>query len=120
MLTRWPPDTATPVDGATRESYGRRVLYLVRMRVELPFQLGADRAEELKRREKERALELQRDGRWVHLWRVVGRYENYSVFDVADHDELHALLTSLPLFPFMDVSVTALAEHPSALSAQPD
>jgi muconolactone D-isomerase len=94
------------------------VLYLVRMRVDLPHDLDPDRAEELKRTEKERALALQRDGRWVHLWRVAGRYENYSVFDVADHDELHALLMSLPLFPFMDVSVTALAQHPSALSAQ--
>jgi muconolactone D-isomerase len=108
------------VDGWGGGPYGRRVLYLVHMRVELPHDLSAERAEELKRIEKARALELQRDGRWVHLWRVVGRYENYSVFDVADHDELHALLTSLPLFPFMDVTVTGLAQHPSALSAQPD
>ena len=108
------------MDETHQEPYGRPVLYLVHMRVELPFDFPADRAEELKRVEKERALELQRDGRWVHLWRVVGRYENYSVFDVADHDELHELLTSLPLFPFMDVSVTSLAQHPSALSAQKD
>ena len=94
------------------------MLYLVHMRVDLPHDLDPARADELKRTEKERALQLQRDGRWVHLWRVAGRYENYSVFDVADHDELHALLTSLPLFPFMDVSVTALAQHPSALAAQ--
>ncbi|MGY2082764.1 muconolactone Delta-isomerase [Blastococcus sp. SYSU DS0539] len=96
------------------------MLYLVHMRVDLPPTLDAERADELKRTEKERALELQRDGRWVHLWRVAGRYENYSVFDVADHDELHGLLMSLPLFPYLDISVTALAQHPSALTAQPD
>jgi muconolactone D-isomerase len=33
---------------------------------------------------------------------------------------LHELLTSLPLFPYMDVEVTPLAVHPSALEAQPD
>ena len=95
------------------------MLYLVHMRVDLPPALDPGQVEELKRAERELALELQRDGRWVHLWRVAGRYENYSVFDVADHDELHELLTSLPLFPYMDVSVTALARHPSALPVQP-
>lgn len=96
------------------------MLYLVRMTVHLPPTLGAAEVTELIRREKELALQLQRDGCWVHIWRVVGRYENYSVFDVADHDELHRILWSLPLFPYMDIQVTPLAEHPSALSANPD
>lgn len=96
------------------------MLYLVRMTVRIPHDADPDRVEQLKVQEKQRALELQRDGRWAHLWRVAGRYENYSVFDVTDHDELHALLQSLPLFPFMDVSVTALARHPSALREDDD
>jgi muconolactone D-isomerase len=37
------------------------------------------------------------------------------VFDVADNDELHTLLSGLPLFPFMDIKVTPLAKHPSAV-----
>jgi muconolactone D-isomerase len=47
--------------------------------------------------------------------RVAGRYANISVSDVVDHDELHAILSSLPLFSFMDINVTALARHPSAI-----
>ncbi|PWG73908.1 muconolactone delta-isomerase, partial [Enterococcus hirae] len=43
------------------------------------------------------------------------QYANYSIFDVASHDELHELLTSLPLYPYMDVDVVPLARHPSAL-----
>lgn len=93
------------------------MLYLVKMTVSLPRDLPAEQAEELKAREKQLCLDLQRDGRWAHIWRVAGRYENYSVFDVSDHGELHRLLSALPLFPFMDVTVTPLAEHPSALSA---
>jgi muconolactone D-isomerase len=51
------------------------------------------------------------------LWRVTGEFANYSVFDVESHDELHALLTSLPLYRFMSsVRVTPLARHPSALT----
>jgi muconolactone D-isomerase len=46
---------------------------------------------------------------------VVGEYANYSVFDVESHDELHTLLSGLPLFPYMTMQVTPLARHPSAI-----
>ena len=54
-------------------------------------------------------------GRPCSIWRVVGEYANYSIFDVASNDELHQLLQGLPLFPFMKISVTPLAQHPSAI-----
>jgi muconolactone D-isomerase len=85
------------------------------MDVNVPFGFDKQELGELKAKEKARAEVLQRTGKWRHLWRVAGRYANISVFDVADHDELHAILSSLPLFPFMDVNVTALARHPSAV-----
>ncbi|HVL45322.1 MAG TPA: muconolactone Delta-isomerase family protein, partial [Acidovorax sp.] len=51
-----------------------------------------------------------------HLWRVVGEYANYSVFDVPGNDALHDILSKLPLFPFMKITVTPLAQHPSAIA----
>ena len=47
---------------------------------------------------------------------MVGAYSNLSIFDVADNDELHELLWNLPLFPYMDMTITPLAEHPSAIT----
>jgi muconolactone D-isomerase len=91
------------------------MLYCVRMDVRVPHDVEPDRFERLKAEEKARAQELQRSGKWRHLWRIAGQYANISVFDVADHDELHAILSSLPLFPFMDIAVTPLARHPSAI-----
>lgn len=91
------------------------MLFLVRMDVHIPHDLPAEQANDIKAREKAYSQELQRDGRWPHLWRVVGEYANYSVFDVASNDELHQLLQGLPLFPFMKISVTPLAQHPSAI-----
>jgi len=91
------------------------MLYLVRMDVNIPHDLPAAKADELKAREKAYAQSLQQDGRWRHLWRVVGEYANYSVFDVASNDELHQLLSQLPLFPYMRIAVTPLAAHPSAM-----
>jgi len=92
------------------------MLFLVRMDVNIPRDLPAAEADEIKAREKAYSQGLQRDGRWPHLWRVVGEYANYSIFDVASNDELHQLLSQLPLFPFMKLQVTPLAQHPSAIA----
>lgn len=91
------------------------MLYHVRMDVRPPADPAAAGFERLKAEEKAVAAALQRAGKWVHLWRIAGRYANVSVFDVADHDELHAILSGLPLFPFMEIAVTPLARHPSAI-----
>ncbi|SDB74807.1 muconolactone Delta-isomerase [Belnapia rosea] len=91
------------------------MLFMVRMQVNLPPDMPADRADKLKANEKALAQQMQRSGKWPHLWRVTGRYANVSIFDVEDNDELHQMLSSLPLFPYMDVVVTALSRHPSAV-----
>lgn len=91
------------------------MLYHVRMDVIVPPGYETSELERLKSAEKKRAVELQEAGKWLHLWRIVGEYSNFSVFEVTDHDELHAILSTLPLFPFMQVKVTPLARHPSAI-----
>ncbi|MFL9825791.1 muconolactone Delta-isomerase [Rhodoplanes sp. SY1] len=94
------------------------MLYLVRMDVTPPRDMDPEEFARIKTREKDYALALQRDGRWRHIWRVVGQYSNYSIFDVAGNDELHRILQDLPLFPYMRIAVTPLATHPSDLAAQ--
>ena len=89
--------------------------FMVEMTVSLPPDMPANARAELLAREKQYAQGVQRDGRWVHLWRVAGRYANVSIFDVSSPDELHELVSGLPLFPYMDIRVTALAQHPSAI-----
>lgn len=91
------------------------MLYMVQMTVNLPADLDPDKAAAIKAEEKAYSQALQRDGRWAHLWRVVGEYANVSIFDVPGNEELHELLSKLPLFPYMDVKVTPLARHPSAI-----
>ena len=91
------------------------MLYLVRMDVHVPHDMPAAQADAIKAREKEYSQELQRSGKWQQLHRVVGEYANYSVFDVDSHDELHTILSNLPLFPYMTMKVTALAHHPSSI-----
>lgn len=79
--------------------------------------MATQEVETLKRTERDRAQALQQEGKWRHLWRIAGRYANVSVFDVASPQELHDILSTLPLFPFMDIVVTPLCRHPSSIDS---
>lgn len=92
------------------------MLFQVEMLVQLPSDMPQDKAAKLKEEERALAIELQKTGKWRHLWRVAGKYANVSIFDVESPDDLNDILISLPLFPFMTVTVTALCRHPSALA----
>jgi muconolactone D-isomerase len=91
------------------------MLFMAQMEVNLPHDMPADEVERLKAAEAEYSGAAQRDGRWPHLWRVAGRYGNVSILDVDSVDELHELLSGLPLFAYLDIHVTPLARHPNSI-----
>lgn len=91
------------------------MLFLVRMDVHRPSDMPLEEFNAVQAREKACSQDLQRRGVWPLIWRVAGEYSNYSIFDVDSNDALHDALSNLPLFPYMDVEVTALARHPSAI-----
>ena len=91
------------------------MLYLVHMEVNIPNSVSEQDGAKIKSLEKEYSQNLQKSGKWPHLWRVVGEYANYSIFDVESNDELHATLSGLPLFPYMKIQVTPLDKHPSSI-----
>jgi muconolactone D-isomerase len=91
------------------------MLFHVTMVVRIPHDVDTDRVTQLSALEHERATELQLQRKWLHLWRIAGRYANISIFDVESPAELHEILSSLPLNPFMEVEVTALCHHPGSL-----
>lgn len=93
------------------------MLFAVTMNVVLPDDLDPQARADLVAREKGYSQELQRAGKWPHIWRIVGRYANLSVFDVESNDELHEILWGLPLFGYMDIEVVPLAVHPSDIGA---
>ena len=95
------------------------MLYHVRMDVHLPHDLDPQTRADIVAREKDYCQKLQRAGKWPHIWRIVGKYSNFSIFDVDSNDELHDLLSGLPLFAYMDIQVTPLARHPSDIEALP-
>lgn len=92
------------------------MLFMVEMTVTIPHSMRPEEFETLKAKEKAYAQDLQRSGKWRDLWRIAGRYANVSIFDVADPTELNEIVMGLPLFAFMEIKVTALCKHPSAIA----
>lgn len=91
------------------------MLFHVEMQVRLPHTLESSTVERLKESEMSMAQALQRNGEWRHLWRLAGCYANVSIFDVESPARLHDILTKLPLFPYMEITVRALCQHPSSI-----
>lgn len=90
------------------------MLFLARMDVIFPESMDAATKADFQVREKEYSGNLQNQGIMKGIWRVVGEYANYSIFDVDGHDELHEILSGFPMFAYMNVKVTPLAKHPNA------
>lgn len=91
------------------------MLFQVRMDVNIPRDIPAEQINEIKVLEKAYSQNLQRQGKWRHIWRISGQYSNISIFDVDSNEELHNILQGLPLYPFMNIEVMALNRHPSSI-----
>ena len=93
--------------------------------IEINWPVDGDPAEKerLFAAELERGQELSRQGFQRRLWRVPGRWANWGLWECKDATELHEKLSSLPLYPWMDITVYPLAEHvndPRKLGIGPD
>lgn len=91
------------------------MLYCAMIDVNIPADMDPDVLSKLREEERLKAIELQESGKFLHLWRVAGRMANVSIFDCADNDELHQVLSSLPMFPYFSVKIVPLAKHPSSI-----
>jgi muconolactone D-isomerase len=59
-----------------------------------------------------RAKELREAGILIRLWRVPGTRDAIGLYEAEDATVLHDALSSLPLFPWLEISVQPLATHP--------
>jgi muconolactone D-isomerase len=91
------------------------MLFQVQITIKIPHGIDKSEVKRLSAIEIERAKELQQQGKWLHIWRVAGKWANTSIFDLESIDELHQVLSSLPLFPYMEIDVIPLCRHPASL-----
>lgn len=93
------------------------MLFHVRMDVIIPHDLDPERVADILAKEKAYSQDLQASGKWRHIWRIAGQYSNFSIFDVESNEELHQLISGLPLFNYMKIEVSPLLRHPSSIRA---
>jgi muconolactone D-isomerase len=86
--------------------------FLVEIKIAIPPGMPEGQRRELLAAESARGRELIAAGTLRGIWRIPGRLANWSLYDVENTDELHALLASLPLFPWLRARVIPLATHP--------
>ncbi|MCP9955715.1 muconolactone Delta-isomerase family protein [Actinomadura madurae] len=86
--------------------------FLVRVDAARAYELPEDECAALIDRERARGLELMEEGVIRHFWRLPGTRANIGVWSATDADALEEALASLPIRPYADIEVTALATHP--------
>lgn len=89
------------------------MLYLVDIQVQRPESLAPEEWEVLTQAESDYGMQARRQKKQLHVWRKAGAYATLAVWDVEDHDELHTWISGLPLFQYLDITVTPLVVHPS-------
>ncbi|HEX6194282.1 MAG TPA: muconolactone Delta-isomerase family protein [Jiangellaceae bacterium] len=97
--------------------------FLVNIEIEWPPDGGESDRERLFAAELTRGRELAVAGVMKRLWRVPGRWANWGLWEAEDATALHEALSSLPLWPWMNITVHPLARHtndPAGLAAMSD
>lgn len=86
--------------------------YLVQIAIALPDDWSESRRAAARADELRRGRELVEAGVIRRIWRVTGRTANVGIWTASSLDELRAALSSLPMFPWMTITVTELGRHP--------
>ena len=86
--------------------------FLVRAANRLPGDFPAERRAEMRTGERAIAAQWRADGMLQRLWRVPGRSDWVGLFTAADPTVLHDALSTLPMYPWLDLTVEPLATHP--------
>jgi muconolactone delta-isomerase len=90
--------------------------YLVEFITTIPDGAPPAEVEQRLAGETTRVAELATQGHVLRVWKPLPddrRRRALGLYRAASDEELEAILDSLPLRPWMEISVTALAEHPN-------
>jgi muconolactone D-isomerase len=90
--------------------------YLVEFTTTIPDDAPPAEIEQRLAGERTRVAELTAQERVLRVWKPLpedGRRRALGLYRAGSNEELEAILDSLPLRPWTEISVTALAEHPN-------
>jgi muconolactone D-isomerase len=90
--------------------------YLVDFTTTVPDGTSAVEVEQRSTGEGTRVAELAEQGHALRVWKPIpddGRWRAIGLYRAADDAELQMVLESLPLYPWMEITITPLGEHPN-------
>jgi muconolactone D-isomerase len=89
--------------------------FLVHFEVDIPDGVAEAEVEDRERSEAAAAATLGDEGHLVRLWRVSvgGRTTILGLYRAGDAAELDVLLRDLPMYEWMQTSITPLLQHPN-------
>lgn len=88
--------------------------FLVEITIHVPEGTGQDEVDRRRAAEAVRARELAATGHLARLWHPMGELRGIGVWRADDEEELHEkMLGTLPLRPWMTLTVTPLESHPN-------
>jgi muconolactone D-isomerase len=94
--------------------------FLVRQLNRMPADEESRRLrEELRPKERRVAQELREAGILRRLWRVPGTQHAIGLYEADDATALHDALSSLPMFPWLEIEIQPLAVHPQERKTPP-
>jgi muconolactone D-isomerase len=88
------------------------VIFMVRIDVTMPADMPPKEKDDVRQRENDNSIELMKRKKLRRIWRIVGQVANFSVWEADSLEELHTLLVTLPMYPYMKIEVTPLIQHP--------
>jgi muconolactone D-isomerase len=89
------------------------VQFLLRIEVTWPPDGDPEERERRILAERDRARELAEAGVIKRLWRIPGRWANWGLWEAPDATAIHAAVMSLPMWPYLDIDIHPLADHPN-------
>jgi muconolactone D-isomerase len=86
--------------------------FLVRADNRLPADFPSEQREQMRTGERAIAARWRAEGMLQRLWRVPGRTDWVGLFTAPDATVLHDELSTLPMYPWLRLTVQPLATHP--------
>ncbi|MCC9308415.1 muconolactone Delta-isomerase family protein [Kitasatospora sp. RB6PN24] len=94
--------------------------FLVRIDGSRVYELPVEERNAIVEKEHTHAHELHAAGVLKYIWRQPGQRANVGIWSAADADALENVLAGLPIRPYADIEVSALATHPLTLEFAAD
>jgi muconolactone D-isomerase len=85
--------------------------FLAHLKFAYPASLSPAARKKLVEEEEEAIAELVKTGHFLRAWRVPGTRERWTLWKAKDATEFHTMISKLPLWPYIDATVHALAAH---------